>query len=92
MPSDEAVAELTRLRGVGRWTAEYVCLRGLGHRDAIPAADVGLKIAIGRAYGLGRQATEAEIRALAERWAGWRGHAAFCWWYSLALERATAAP
>lgn len=92
LPSEEAVAELTRLRGVGRWTAEYVCLRGLGHQDAIPAADVGLKIAIGRAYGLGRQATEAEIRALAERWAGWRGHAAFCWWYSLALERAGAAP
>lgn len=92
LPSAEAVVELARLRGVGRWTAEYVCLRGLGHRDVIPAADVGLKIAIGRAYGLGRQATEAEIRALAERWAGWRGHAAFCWWYSLALERATAAP
>ena len=92
LPSDEAVVELTRLRGVGRWTAEYVCLRGLGHRDVIPAADVGLKVAIGRAYGLGRQATEAEIRALAERWAGWRGHAAYCWWYSVALERATAAP
>ena len=41
MPSEAAVAELTRLRGVGRWTAEYVCLRGLGHRDVIPAADVG---------------------------------------------------
>ncbi|MDP8922528.1 MAG: DNA-3-methyladenine glycosylase [Chloroflexota bacterium] len=92
LPSDEAVAELSRLRGVGRWTAEYVCLRGLGHRDVIPAADVGLKVAIGRAYGLGRQATEAEIRGLAERWAGWRGHAAYCWWYSLALDRAAAAP
>ena len=92
LPSDEAVAELTRLRGVGRWTAEYVAMRGLGHRDVIPAADVGLKFAIGKAYGLGRQATEPEIRLLAERWAGWRSHASFCWWYSLALDRATAAP
>ena len=83
-PTSEAIAALVRLRGVGRWTAEYVCMRGLGHRDVIPAADLGLRAAIGRAYGLGRTAEEAEVRALAERWAGWRSHAAFCWWYTLA--------
>jgi DNA-3-methyladenine glycosylase II len=83
-PTDDAVAALSALRGVGRWTAEYVCMRGLGHRDVIPAADVGLRAAIGRAYGLGRNATEAEVRTLAERWDGWRSHAAFCWWYTLA--------
>jgi DNA-3-methyladenine glycosylase II len=82
-PTDEAVAELTRLRGVGRWTAEYVCMRGLGHRDVIPAADLGLRAVVGRAYGMGRLATEAEVRELAELWAGWRSHAAFCWWHTL---------
>jgi DNA-3-methyladenine glycosylase II len=86
MPTGEAIATLTSLRGVGRWTAEYVCMRGLGHRDVIPAADLGLRAAVGRAYGLGRNATEAELRILAERWAGWRSHAAFCWWLSLAPE------
>ncbi len=89
LPTEEAVAELSRLKGVGRWTAEYVCMRGLGHRDVIPAADLGLRAAIGRAYGLGRTATEAEVRALAERWAGWRSHAAFCWWYTIAPGLAT---
>ena len=83
MPTDEAIVTLTGLRGVGRWTAEYVCMRGLGHPDVIPAADLGLRAAVGRAYGLGRNATEAELRALAERWTGWRSHAAFCWWLSL---------
>jgi DNA-3-methyladenine glycosylase II len=58
-------------------------MRGLGHRDVIPAADLGLRGVIGRAYGLGRAATEAEVRELAERWAGWRSHAAFCWWHTL---------
>lgn len=82
-PTDEVVRALTPFRGVGRWTAEYVCMRGLGHRDVIPAADLGLRAAIGRAYGLGRVASEPEVRALAERWSGWRSHAAFCWWYSL---------
>ncbi|MGH2484951.1 MAG: DNA-3-methyladenine glycosylase family protein [Ktedonobacterales bacterium] len=83
LPFDEAVAEMTRLRGIGRWTAEYVLMRGLGVPDSFPAADTGLRAAIGRAYGLGRSATEAEARAYAERWAGWRSWAAFIWWMAL---------
>ncbi len=80
---EEAVARLTQLKGVGRWTAEYVLLRGLGFPDVIPAADGGLRRVIGRAYGLGRPATEAEVRALAARWAPWRAYAAFYWWFTL---------
>jgi DNA-3-methyladenine glycosylase II len=83
MPSDAAIKALTALRGVGRWTAEYVLMRGLGHQDVIPAADVGLQAAIGRAYGLGKKATESEVRALAEQWVPRRSHAAFAWWWSL---------
>jgi DNA-3-methyladenine glycosylase II len=92
MPSELAIKELTALRGVGRWTAEYVLMRGLGHADVIPAADVGLQSAIGRAYGLGRKATEPEVRTLAEQWVPRRSHAAFAWWWSLSAERAHAAP
>ena len=92
MPSEAAIKALTALRGVGRWTAEYLLMRGLGHEDVIPAADVGLQSAIGRAYGLGRKATEAEVRALAERWAPHRSYAAFAWWWSLSAERGPAAP
>jgi len=83
LPRDEAIAALTRFHGVGRWTAEYLLMRGLGDRDSIPAADVGLRAVIGRWYGLGRKASEAEVRAYAEAWAGWRGWAAFHWWHAL---------
>lgn len=85
LPHEQAIAYLTRLRGLGRWTAEYVLMRGLGERDSIPAADMGLRIAIGRAYGLSRNASEIEVRELAEQWAGWRGWAAFYWWHALQL-------
>lgn len=85
-PPDEALARLMELKGIGRWTAEYMLLRGFGHRDAIPAADGGLKRAVGTAYGLGRLAAEAEVRALAQAWAPWRGYAAFYWWFTLQLE------
>jgi DNA-3-methyladenine glycosylase II len=80
---DEAIAALTRFHGVGRWTAEYLLMRGLGDRGSIPAADVGLRAVIGRWYGLGRKASEAEVRAYADAWAGWRGWAAFHWWHAL---------
>ena len=79
---DEAIAALTSFTGVGRWTAEYVLMRGLGVRDSIPAGDMGLRNVIGRFY-LGRKASEAEVRTLAEAWAGWRGWAAFYWWHAL---------
>jgi DNA-3-methyladenine glycosylase II len=92
LPSDEAIKRLTALRGVGRWTAEYVLMRGLGHADVIPAADVGLQSAIGRAYGLGHKATEAEVRTLAERWVPHRSYAAFAWWWSLSAARGVEAP
>lgn len=86
LPPAEALSALQGLTGIGRWTAEYVLLRGYGHRDVIPAADGGLRNIIGRAYGLGRNATETEVRDLAERWAGWRGYAAFYWWAKLQSE------
>lgn len=88
MPYDEAVAALTRHRGIGRWTAEYVMMRGLGARDSIPAADLGLRAIIGRAYGLDRTATEDEVREIAQRWAGWRGWVSWVWWLQLQREHA----
>ena len=82
MEAKDAVEVLTHLRGVGRWTAEYMALRGLGHIDVIPAADGGLRRIIGLSYW-GRRASEEEVRGLAERWRGWRGYAAFYWWLAL---------
>ena len=69
--------------GVGRWTAEYLLMRGLGFPDVIPAADGGLRKVMGLAYGLGRNATEDEVREIAERWKGWRSFGAFYWWFAL---------
>jgi DNA-3-methyladenine glycosylase II len=79
-PPQQALESLMAIKGIGRWTAEYLLIRTLGFPDAIPAADVGLRKSIGQAYGMGRTASEQEVRQLAERWRGWRGWAAFYWW------------
>ncbi len=43
LDDDAAIERLMRLRGVGRWTAEYVLLRGLGRTDMFPGDDVGAR-------------------------------------------------
>ena len=52
LPDDEAVNRLCELRGVGRWTAEYVLLRGLGRTHIFPGDDVGARNNLRRWLGL----------------------------------------
>ena len=91
---DDAVIErLMRLRGVGRWTAETVLLRGLARRDAFPAGDLGVVKYLAQGL-LGRRApaSEAAMRAWSERW---RPHRAYALVYAaaeLGWRRATRPP
>jgi len=61
------------VRGIGKWTAQYVAMRVLGEPDAFPSSDIGLL----RALGL-RSARELERRA--EAWRPWRAYAAMYLW------------
>ena len=73
LDDDAAVAALCALRGVGRWTAEYVLLRGVGRLQIFPGDDVGAQKALGR--WLGRTSLsgyDVVERALAP-WRPWAG-------------------
>jgi DNA-3-methyladenine glycosylase II len=83
LPAEVARDRLESILGIGRWTAEYVLMRGIGHRDVIPAGDGALRRIIGETYGFGRLASEAQVRTVAEAWTGWRGYAAFYWWFTM---------
>lgn len=83
LPLPEAEAALVALHGVGPWTAHYTLLRGLRMLDACPVSDMGLRVACGELYGLGRKASAEEVAAYAERWHPYRGYAAFYLWYSI---------
>jgi DNA-3-methyladenine glycosylase II len=72
MPSASARERMMALPGVGRWTAEYVLLRGLGRHEVFPADDVGAARSLAQLLGAGRLAP-AEVRAMTERWGPWRG-------------------
>src|SRR5439155_24373103 len=83
LPDEEVVDRLVQLKGIGRWTAEYLLLRGFGRADAIPAGDMGLRAIVGRLYGLDRNATEAEVRAAAQPFVPYRGYLAMSLWFAL---------
>lgn len=79
--SDEEVrAELTRLKGVGAWTAEIYLLRALLRPDAWPAGDLALQLAAREVKRLPARPTAAELDALAEGWRPWRAVAARLLW------------
>jgi len=75
--TEKIIEELTRIRGVGRWTAELTILRGLHRPDAFPADDVGVRRFISRYYFDGREISPAEARTFAGRWGAWKGFAAY---------------
>jgi DNA-3-methyladenine glycosylase II len=84
LPSDdeEAIALLTRIKGIGRWSAEIYLLFAEGRRDVWPAGDLAVQIEIGRLLGLDAKPSEKQLRELAEGWRPHRGAAAVLAWHS----------
>lgn len=78
-----ALARLIALKGVGRWTAEVVLMRGCGRLDMLPAADVGLMNAYRHLWQTPVRPIEPELRQLAAGWAPWRSYCTLYLWASL---------
>jgi len=91
LPADdeEAIAELVRVKGIGRWTAEVYLLFAEGRTDIWPAGDLAVQIETGRIMGLDEKPTEKRIRELAEAWRPHRGAFAIFTWHH---RRNSAAP
>lgn len=79
--SEDAVARLKSMPGIGEWTAQYLAMRLLRSPDAFPASDLGLR----KAGGRGTPISEAALLARAEVWRPWRAYAAVYLWHSLSL-------
>jgi DNA-3-methyladenine glycosylase II len=93
LPADdeEAIAELVRVKGIGRWTAEIYLLFAEGRRDIWPAGDLAVQIETGRILGLDGKPDEKAVRALAEAWRPHRGAFAVFAWHHRRLSMRTAA-
>lgn len=84
LPEDdeEAIAQLTKIKGIGRWSAEIYLLFAEGRHDVWPAGDLAVQIEIGKLMGLEGKPTEKQLRELAEKWRPHRGAAAVLAWHS----------
>jgi DNA-3-methyladenine glycosylase II len=74
---ESIIEELTKIKGVGRWTAELVMLRGMHRLDIIPADDIGLRRLIGRRYHSSEKISGEDVRKIADQWGDWKGLAAY---------------
>jgi DNA-3-methyladenine glycosylase II len=68
-----AIDRLTSLRGVGRWTAEYVMLRGLGRLDIFPGDDVGAHNKLRRFFDIDTALDYDSVKRLVARWHPYAG-------------------
>ncbi len=83
LPTDdeEAIAELVKIKGIGRWSAEIYLLFAEGRRDMWPAGDLAVQAGLGRILGLVERPSEKDLRALAEPWRPHRGPVAIFTWH-----------
>ncbi|MCB2065543.1 MAG: DNA-3-methyladenine glycosylase 2 family protein [Erythrobacter sp.] len=83
LPKDdeEAIAQLTLIKGIGRWSAEIYLLFAEGRQDIWPAGDLAVMAGIGKILGLEDRPDEKATRALAEQWRPHRGATAIFTWH-----------
>ena len=81
---DEAlIAELTQVKGIGRWTAEMFLIFHMARPDVLPVDDVGLQRAMSLHYNAGRPLSKLKMVRIGKTWAPWRSVATWYLWRSL---------
>ena len=85
MDDDAIIADLTRVRGIGRWTAEMFLMFNLHRPDVFPVDDLGVRNAVARLYAMSAPPPPKELREFGERWRPYRTAAAWYLWQSMML-------
>ena len=73
MTNDEAIKFLSSLHGIGRWSAEYVLLRGMGRVNIFPGDDVGAKNNLQRLFHMDKRPSYADIKEMTSQWHPFEG-------------------
>jgi len=80
---EEIINELTKLKGIGRWTAEMFLIFCLGRNDVFPLNDLGIKKALKKWYFNYENVDEQYIKELSNIWKPYRSIASWYLWKSL---------
>jgi DNA-3-methyladenine glycosylase II len=79
---EEAIALLTKAKGIGRWSAEIYLLFAEGRPDIWPAGDLAVQVDVGKVMGLTERPGEKALRDIAEAWRPHRGALAIFSWHN----------
>lgn len=77
------IAELTRVKGIGRWTAEMFLIFYMTRPDVLPLDDIGLQRAMSIQYNDHKPLSKLKMRSIARQWQPWRSVATWYLWRSL---------
>jgi len=80
LPAEAAIAALTKLKGIGPWTAEIYLMFSAHHPDIFPAGDVALQRAVQWAFDLPDKPPVKDLISLAKAWSPHRSTAALLFW------------
>jgi DNA-3-methyladenine glycosylase II len=83
MSDEEVIAELTLVKGIGRWTSEMFLIFCLGRPDILPVTDLGIRKAVHKLYSLPELPKLAELLAISQPWRPHRTVASWYLWKSL---------
>ena len=84
LPDEDVIAELTEIKGIGRWTAEMFLIFHLARPDVVSTGDLGIRRAAQLAYGLDELPGPHDLERIAEPWRPHRTLACLYLWRSLA--------
>ncbi len=82
LSNEEVLMELTRVKGIGPWTAEMILMFSLGREDVFSLGDIGLRNAIAKIYTVDRDDGQ-RIEKISNKWKPYRTYAARYLWKSL---------
>ncbi len=85
LSNEEVIAELTKIKGIGKWTAEMFLMFSLGREDIFSHGDMGLQNAIKKLYHLEKY-NPVEVEEIITKWSPYRTYAARILWRSLSLK------
>ncbi|MFQ5496039.1 MAG: DNA-3-methyladenine glycosylase family protein [Phycisphaerae bacterium] len=83
MPADELVAAVTRIKGIGPWTAHMLLMFSLGDPDVLPVGDYGVRKGAMLLYGMKELPKPAQLEAVAEHWRPYRSVGSWYLWRHL---------
>lgn len=80
LDDESVIAQLTKLHGIGRWTAEMFLMFSLAREDVFSAGDLGLRRAMQKLYKFKKEPTVKQIEKLSRKWSPYRTYAALILW------------